>query len=113
MKKLLLTFVFALFHSFLWSQMTMVPNQPQTGYLDIIKVNEDLVFFRAYNDKVYAFDGYDLEEIIFNNVPPGIHEPLYRGSLNGKSYFYYAYANDNALHEYDHTTKLTNRIPFP
>lgn len=103
----------------MFSQMTLVPGQPERSIYDsnrTIKANDNIGFVFFYSDvaesEVYLLeDGY-AEAIVWTDTPSNFN-PFYKGQLGEKYYFFNVYGSDGLLYEYDHSSSNTRKIPLP
>lgn len=93
-----------------YSQLILVPDQPnQMSINKTIKANDNLTFIiYSPNNKIFAYDGFTFEEIVWSNSSPG-QSVEYYGAIDNKHYFKY----DEFLYEYDHSMKATQVISMP
>lgn len=119
MKNLLCLLLVTLLSFNMFSQMTLVPGQPENSIYDSnrsIKANENIGFVFYYSDvgesEVYLLEGGHAEEIVWTDTPSNFN-PFYKGQLEDKYYFFNVYGSDGFLYEYDHSSSNTRKIPLP
>ena len=64
------------------------------------------------DDPVFVIENSLLEEVIWEDIPSNFN-PIYRGQLGDKYYFFSVYGDDGFLYEYDHISKNTRKILLP
>ena len=118
MKKHLLLIPFLFLSLNIFSQMTLVPGQPNVSlyFNKSVKANENIGFAFYYPEEnqssIFVFANGLAEEITWEDTP-SFFNPYYRGQLGDKYYFFSSFDNDSFLYEYDHISKNTRKIAFP
>ena len=118
-KKIFITLICSLVYTSSFSQLTMVPGQPENkGLSSRIQIDDNFHFLIYYSrddggETLYSFNGEVLEEIDFGLMDSYLQ---YTGTLNNRYYFHNQITTneiDGVFYEYNRNTNETTSIPLP
>lgn len=113
-KKVILILLCCLVYTNSFSQLTLVPGQPENKtFSGEYPIDIDFFFLKYYSrenssESLHKYDGNNIEEIDFGITNAYF---LYIGTLNNR--YYFSSSSDPFLYEYNRETNETTSLPLP